>query len=74
MSLQTTARQAEILAFISNYIVTKGYSPSVKDIADHFGFASNAAQEHLNALERKSLVRRSPGVARSIRIAPQVAA
>lgn len=75
MKIQTTARQAEILAFIGNYIATKGYSPSVKDIADYCGFAStNAAQDHLNALERKGLVLRNPGVARSIRIAPQVVA
>jgi repressor LexA len=47
----------------------KGYSPSVADIVAGCGLSSpNLAQYHLNVLEREGVLRRTPGVFRSIQL------
>jgi len=62
-----TQPQAETLGHIRAYIAEKGYSPSVADLAKLAGVRSFAMQDRLAALERKGLIARAPGVARSIR-------
>ena len=45
-----TARQAQILELIRQYITDTGYPPTRADIAKELGFKSaNAAEEHLKA-------------------------
>lgn len=63
-----TPRQSEILAFIREYLQTHGYSPSVRDVAVHFGLCINGAACHLVALQRKGAIVRGVSVARSIRV------
>lgn len=64
-----TERQSEVLEFIRRYLAERGFPPSVRNICDWFGWRStNAAEDHLRALERKGAIRLSPGVARGIRI------
>lgn len=63
-----TPRQAEILQFIQHAVRDDGYPPSQRDIADHFGFAQNAARDHLLALEKKGHLEISPNGARAIRL------
>lgn len=64
-----TARQREVLAWISEYIETNGFSPSTRDLCRAFGFTGpNGAVCHLQALRRKGCitwVERSP---RTVRI------
>lgn len=62
-----THLQSETLGHIRTYIAEKGYSPSVVDLAKLAGVRPFAIQDRLNALERKGLIARAPGVARSIR-------
>ena len=58
-----------VLQFVRSFIAEKGYSPSVSDIVAGCGLSSpNLAQYHLNVLEREGVLRRTPGVFRSIRI------
>ena len=45
-----TERQKEIALFIEHYIDENGYSPSLRDIGNHFGFSPKAAYDHLRAL------------------------
>ena len=48
-----TARQAQILELIRQYIGETGYPPTRAEIAKELGFKSaNAAEEHLKALAR----------------------
>ena len=62
-----TDKQSAILTYIKDYIVSNGYSPIAKDIQSQFGYASqNAALEHLNAIEKKGYIKRTPKIARSI--------
>jgi repressor LexA len=65
---QLTPRQAEILEFIQRAVRQEGYPPSQRDIAVHFGFAQNAARDHLLALEKKGQIELSPNGARAIRL------
>src|SRR5947209_9889448 len=45
-------RQREVLDFLEDFIQNKGYSPTIWDIARHFGFSSPATvHKYLVALE-----------------------
>lgn len=67
-----TKRQKEILAFLTEYLKERGYSPSLEEIAKHFGIASlNAIYKHLKVLEEKGFIRRLSNRARSIQIVEQ---
>ncbi len=64
-----TARQAEILELISDYIEEEGCPPTRAEIAATLGFRSaNAAEDHLRALERKGYIEMIPGSSRGIRL------
>ena len=63
----TTAKQAQVLAWIKAN--SRLYSPTVREIAAAFQIASpNGVVCHLKALERKGLIRRTPGKARNIEV------
>ncbi|NKB97683.1 MAG: transcriptional repressor LexA [Pseudomonadales bacterium] len=69
MQANLTARQAEILELIRQYISDTGYPPTRADIAQELGFRSpNAAEEHLKALARKGAIEMIPGTSRGIRL------
>jgi repressor LexA len=64
-----TARQAQGLDLIMQYIADTGYPPTRADIARELGFKSpNAAEEHLKALARKGAIEMIPGTSRGIRL------
>ena len=64
-----TRRQQEILTFIQDYEWRNGYWPSIREIQERFDFKStNAVMGHLRALEKKSIIERIPGQARTFRI------
>jgi len=61
-----TERQKAILEFVRQQ-TEKGVSPTVREIARHFGFAStNAVHSHLQLLEKKGELRREAGRTRNI--------
>jgi repressor LexA len=69
MQANLTARQAEILELIRQYISDTGYPPTRAEIAQELGFRSpNAAEEHLKALARKGAIEMIPGTSRGIRL------
>ena len=54
MAVTLYRRQRQIVDFISQYIQSKGYSPTLKEIAEAIGVSSLATvHEHLQALEKK---------------------
>ena len=62
-----TAKQQLIYEYIKKHISELGYSPTSNDIKEEFGFQSaNGAYEHLNWIEKKGYIKRTPYVARSI--------
>ena len=66
---ELTSRQQEILTFIEHHEWRNGYWPSIREIQEKFSFKStNAVMGHLRALEKKEVLERIPGQARTFRI------
>ena len=62
-----TRRQREILDFITEFIASRRYSPSLEEIAEHFGLASVATvHKHVSNLEKKGCIKRDWNRSRSI--------
>jgi repressor LexA len=62
-----TKRQREILEFIRTFQASRGYAPSLEEIAAHFKLSAvSTVHEHLANLGRKGLLRRGWNRARSI--------
>ncbi len=62
-------RQRQIVDFLSQYIQKYGYSPTLQEIAQSLGVSSLATvHEHLQALERKKIIRKSDGAVRGIEL------
>lgn len=69
MSALLTAKQQLILDFLKSQIRKKGYPPTVREICDAVGLSSTSTvHAHLETLERKGYIRRSPTKNRSIEI------
>jgi repressor LexA len=64
-----TERQREVLEFIKRFHAERGLPPSLREIAEHFGIAVRAVQDHLKAIEKKGGIRRLPGRSRGIQLA-----
>ena len=64
---ELTARQAEVLQLIADFLQATGFPPTRAEIAKQLGFRSaNAAEEHLRALQRKGVITLVAGSARGI--------
>jgi repressor LexA len=62
-------RQRQIVDFIAQYIQRHGYSPTLQEIATAIGVNSLATvHEHLQALQRKKVLRRYEGSVRGIEL------
>ncbi len=63
-----TRKQEKVLRFIKDFLEDTGYSPSLREIASHFGFSGpRAAQKHLAALEKKGRIARTARRPRTVR-------
>jgi DNA-binding MarR family transcriptional regulator len=63
-----TAKQGQYLAFIDAYTRVLGRPPAEADIQRHFGVSPPSVHQMVLTLERVGLIRRQPGVARSIEV------
>lgn len=62
-------RQQEILDFIKDQVILKGYPPSVREIGQSVGLASSSTVHgHLSRLEKKGYIRRDPTKPRAIEV------
>jgi repressor LexA len=69
MAKGLTKRQREVFDFICEVMREESRPPTVREIAEQFGFRSpKAATDHLDALERKGFIRRRNRKARNIEI------
>lgn len=68
-------RQRQILDFVAQYIQTNGHAPTLQEIASALGVSSLATvHEHLEAMERKGVIKRFDGSVRGIEILDKQAA
>ena len=69
MAKGLTERQREVFEFICEVMRAENRPPTVREIAQRFGFQSpKAATDHLDALERKGYIRRRNRKARNIEV------
>lgn len=55
-------KKQKVLSFLQEWINDRGYAPTLKDIAEHFGLSSPATvHEHLEYLEEYGFIRRNEG-------------
>jgi Mn-dependent DtxR family transcriptional regulator len=67
-SVLFTPKQGQYLAFIYAYTRVLGRPPAEADIQRHFKVTPPTVHQMLITLERTGLIRRKPGVARSIEL------
>ncbi|MDR1788511.1 MAG: transcriptional repressor LexA [Treponema sp.] len=65
-----TARQREVLEYIRERISEKGYAPTIREVALHFGFSIKAAHDHMRALCKKGFAVQDERRSRSMRLTP----
>lgn len=63
-----TPRQQEVLSWISGFIDVHGFSPTVREIANGFGWTVNGAMCHLRPMRKKGAVSWVDGHSRTIRV------
>lgn len=69
MPITLYKRQRQIVDFIAQYIQKYGYSPTLQEIADSLGVSSLATvHEHLQALQRKKVIKKFEGAVRGIEL------
>jgi repressor LexA len=64
-----TVTQEKVFEFLKDFLREKGFPPTLREIASHFGLRGpKAPQKTLNILERKGYIRKVPGGSRAIEI------
>jgi DNA-binding MarR family transcriptional regulator len=63
-----TPKQGPYLAFIYAYTRVLGRPPAEADLQRHFGVSPPSVHPMILTLERAGLIRRQPGVARSLEV------
>src|SRR4030043_2031319 len=66
---ELTSTQVNLLTFLRNFLLEKGFPPTLREIASHFGLKGpKGPQKTLHILERKGYIRKTPGGSRAIEI------
>ena len=69
MENELTERQKEVFEFLKDFLRERGFPPTLREIASHFGLKGpKGPQKILNILERKGYIRKVPGGSRAIEI------
>jgi len=63
-----TDRQKQVLEFIRDFIRTNRYPPTIREIAEHFGFSVKGGYDHVKALQRKGVLKCRGNRSRAIEI------
>lgn len=65
-----TERQRDVLDFVARFQEEHGVAPTLREIAEHFGFSSTAsAQKHVRLLVEKGLLRKAKHQKRGLELA-----
>ena len=68
MTTAITPRQAEVLRFIEATIATRGYAPTLREIATRLGVTTNSVSGHLWSLTVRGYIERDARKSRAIRV------
>jgi DNA-binding MarR family transcriptional regulator len=73
-ALSFTPKRGQYLAFIHAYTLVVGRPPAEADLQRHFRVTPPSVHQMVLTLERAGLIRRRPGVARSIELLVEASA
>jgi repressor LexA len=66
---ELTPNQEKVFNFLRNFLKERGYPPTLREIASHFGLRGpKSPQKTLQVLEKKGYIRKTPGGSRAIEI------
>jgi repressor LexA len=68
---ELTDKQESVLDFIRWHYREFGYAPSFREISIEFDLTLKTIQDHIEALQKKGVIKKTSGVARSIVIIDQ---
>jgi len=69
MEKDLTSTQKKVFNFLKDFLREKGFPPTLREIASHFGLRGpKAPQKTLQILEKKGYIRRVPGGSRAIEV------
>jgi repressor LexA len=69
MKKELTIIQKRIFDYLTSQKVNRGITPTLAEIALHFGYKNRATvHQHLRAIEKKGYIKRTPKLSRSIEI------
>ncbi|MEM5947270.1 transcriptional repressor LexA [Spirochaetia bacterium 38H-sp] len=68
MKKELSSRQKEVFGYIMSYKTMHGFSPTYREIAEHFSINERAAYEVVKALEKKEYIKRYSNKSRAIDI------
>jgi repressor LexA len=69
METELTPNQNKVFDYLKGYVRNKGFPPTLREIASHFGLKGpRAPQKTIAILERKGYLRKVPGGSRAIEI------
>jgi repressor LexA len=66
--MNLTPKQQKILMLIRDCRLTRGYSPTMQELAERLGVSKVTVFEHVEALLKKGALRRDPNKARSLEL------
>jgi repressor LexA len=66
--MELTPRQADVILLIRNHKHLHGYAPSIREISATLGICRGTTMAHIERLEKKGLLRRSPGHHRTLEV------
>ena len=67
-----TPKQLRVLTFIRDFSRTRGYAPTMQELADEFGVSKVTVFEHIAALQKKGFLRRARHKARSLQLSNDI--
>jgi len=67
--MELTNAQRKVLEFIEDHIQKRGYPPTVREVAERFGYRSPmAAKLHIDALVKKGALKKTPARSRGLEL------
>ena len=72
MALNLTPKQMKILTRIRDIRLSRGYSPTMQELADELGVSKVTVFEHVEALIKKGALVRQANKARSLEVSPDL--
>jgi repressor LexA len=67
--MHLTKRQRQVYEYLKDHIRSRGYAPSIMEMAKEFGVTSSATvHKHLETLEKKGLIRKTGHLSRAIEV------